>query len=69
MTTTEFAYWLNGFVELGGERPTEDQWELIKEHLALVFKKETRSLVDIQIPVDKNGIMTVGQTPGQERYC
>ena len=42
-----FAYWLQGYIELGGERPSESQWEMIKEHLSLVFKKETRDLGDI----------------------
>lgn len=36
-----FAYWLQGFVELCGDRPTEKQWEMIKEHLQLVFVKVT----------------------------
>lgn len=44
MTTTEFCYWLNGYIELGGERPSESQWEMVKEHLLLVFKKETNPL-------------------------
>ena len=44
MTTTEFCYWLNGYIEFGGERPSESQWEMVKEHLLLVFKKETNPL-------------------------
>ena len=45
MTTTEFCYWLNGHIELGGERPSEAQWNIIKEHLGLVFKKVTNPLI------------------------
>lgn len=41
MNAQEFAYWLQGFVELGGERPSAEQWEQIKAHLQLVFKKVT----------------------------
>lgn len=41
MTPEQFAYWLQGFVELGGERPTEAQWDSIKEHLQTVFNKVT----------------------------
>ena len=48
MNTQDFAYWLQGYTEICGERPSEVQWEMIKEHLALVFKKETKSLSDIQ---------------------
>lgn len=42
MTERDFAYWLNGFVELnGGALPTPAQWKSIQEHLAAVFKKVT----------------------------
>lgn len=41
MTAQEFCYWLQGYAELGGERPTEAQWAQIKEHLKLVFTKVT----------------------------
>lgn len=36
-----FAYWLQGYTEICGERPTEAQWAMIKEHLQLVFTKVT----------------------------
>jgi hypothetical protein len=71
MTTQDFAYWLQGYTEICGERPSESQWEMIKEHLSLVFKKETRNLVgfkyccpasEISMPVDKNGIMTINNS-------
>lgn len=43
MTPSDFVYWLNGFVELtdGLERPSERQWQVIKDHLQLVFEKQT----------------------------
>lgn len=41
MTPEQFAYWLQGFVELQGSEPTAEQWLQIKDHLQLVFKKET----------------------------
>jgi hypothetical protein len=41
MSPESFTYWLQGFVELGGKKPNDQQWKMIKEHLALVFKKET----------------------------
>ncbi len=46
MKSTEFCYWLQGFFELGEpetERPVSlrfEQVELIKKHLAMVFKHE-----------------------------
>lgn len=42
MTPEQFVYWLQGFVELGGETPpTKEQWESIAAHLRLVFNKKT----------------------------
>lgn len=42
MNPEQFAYWLQGYVELnGGKMPTEAQWKSIKEHLAEVFVKVT----------------------------
>lgn len=43
MTTEQFCYWLQGFIELQEtNRPSQQQWDMIKEHLTTVFKKETR---------------------------
>ena len=42
MTERDFVYWLQGYMEL--ENPialSETQTQQIKDHLALVFKKET----------------------------
>lgn len=41
MTTEQFAYWLQGFSEIHQEAPSAEQWQIIRDHLALVFKKET----------------------------
>jgi hypothetical protein len=47
MTSSDFAYWLQGFAELNGNPPTPPQWEMIKEHLGLVFNKVTTKSVPI----------------------
>jgi len=42
MTTEQFTYWLQGFMEVAN--PTtldETQTQIIKDHLALVFNKQT----------------------------
>jgi hypothetical protein len=45
MTPEQFAYWLNGFVELTEWRqPTPEQWKSICEHLGTVFNKVTPAL-------------------------
>lgn len=36
-----FVYWLQGFIELNGKAPTQEQWNSIVEHLKLVFDKVT----------------------------
>jgi hypothetical protein len=41
MTSEQFTYWLQGFIELYGEIPSEAQWQSIKEHLQTVFVKVT----------------------------
>jgi hypothetical protein len=42
MTAEQFAYWLNGFVELSEwKQPTPEQWKSICEHLGAVFNKVT----------------------------
>lgn len=41
MTSEQFAYWLQGYAELSDEPPTAEQWQAIRDHLALVFNKVT----------------------------
>lgn len=41
MTSEQFAFWLQGFVELNGSEPTAEQWQSIKDHLKTVFVKVT----------------------------
>ena len=42
MTSEQFTYWLNGFFELtGAQTLTEQQVQIIKDHLKQVFKKVT----------------------------
>jgi hypothetical protein len=41
MTSRDFCYWLQGFFELGElSAMNSNQTDLIKKHLALVFKHE-----------------------------
>jgi hypothetical protein len=46
MTTERFCDWLQGYVEISGETPNAQQWEVIKEHLGLVFNKVTNKTVE-----------------------
>ena len=40
MNQDQFAYWLQGFVEMnGGKEPTKAQWKMITDHLQLCFVK------------------------------
>lgn len=47
MTTENFCYWLRGFQEIGGSVPNEQEWKTIRDHLDLVFKKETPNRIKI----------------------
>lgn len=46
MTPEQFAYWLQGFVEMTPTEnvPTPQQWTMIKQHLQTVFTKVTPDL-------------------------
>lgn len=41
MTPENFVYWLQGFAELSGDTPTAEQWQSIRDHLALVLTEKT----------------------------
>lgn len=42
MNTDQFAYWLQGYSEItGGRMPSESEWQIIQDHLKLVFVKKT----------------------------
>ena len=48
MTPQNFTYWLQGFFELSDElnELNDRQLQIIKDHLALVFKKETPNRIE-----------------------
>jgi hypothetical protein len=53
MTPENFAYWLQGFVELTqGQTPNPAQWKSIQEHLSEVFKKVTPPVGETKIKVN-----------------
>jgi hypothetical protein len=42
MNEREFCYWLQGLFEIGGARSLdEQQTQIVKDHLALIFHKTT----------------------------
>jgi len=53
MTPENFTYWLQGFAELNQSAPTDEQWTVIRDHLALVFKKVTPA---------RGGVVDLGKT-------
>ncbi len=50
MKARDFMYWFQGFAELHSGPPTTAQWEIIKNHLNLVFVHD----IDPTMP-DPNG--------------
>jgi hypothetical protein len=50
VTSRDFVYWLQGFAEIHGGPPDEKQWEVIKNHINLVFVHE----IDPSMP-DQDG--------------
>ena len=42
MDAQQFCYWLQGYFEISGsDKLTKEQIQIIRDHLQLVFKKET----------------------------
>lgn len=60
MNEKDFCYWLNGYIELNGELPSPQQWEMIKEHLKLVFNKVTPPPKPPSLRQIKEGVEIVG---------
>jgi len=52
MTTEQFTYWLKGFMELNETNTlTEKQYQIVKDHLDLVFDKKTPNRdLDVKLP-------------------
>jgi len=49
MTPEQFIYWMQGFAELTETKTiSEKQWTVIKDHLALVFDKQTPDRVALR---------------------
>jgi hypothetical protein len=65
MTPEQFAFWLQGYVELtGGSIPTQEQWDSIVEHLGLLFNKVTKPVVKKE-PAKQ--ILTEKETPAADK--
>lgn len=51
MTAEQFSFWLQGFVEMNpNAMVTGTQWQIVKDHLALVFNKVTPYRIDTPAP-------------------
>ena len=49
MTPEQFTYWLKGFMELTNANTLDTtQFQKVKDHLDLVFKKETPNRTNLQ---------------------
>jgi len=53
MTPENFIYWLNGFFEISGcKNMSDNQVQIIKDHLKLVLQKKTPDLIINNRPFD-----------------
>lgn len=52
MTPDQFVYWLQGFAELHPAPPSPEQWQAIRDHLALVFDKCTPEIEPTPLHVE-----------------
>lgn len=55
MSPEQFSYWLQGFVEMNPNAMlTVTQWQIVKDHLAQVFKKETPDRrIPLPVPTER----------------
>ena len=52
MTPENFVFWLNGFFEISGSKAlTEEQVQVLKDHLKLVLTKKTPNITITQNPL------------------
>ena len=52
MTPENFVYWINGFFEISCSKTlTEEQVQVVKDHLKLVLTKKTPNITITQSPV------------------
>lgn len=59
MSPEQFCYWLQGFAEIHGDAPTDEQWQKIRDHLQTVYHKVTPIYPSpIQFPGIQPGIVT-----------
>ena len=70
MTPRDFTYWLQGFAEIHKRAPTADEWQVITDHLQLVFDKQTPdrspTKTEDKSPFDFDEILKQpGQIPGK----
>ena len=76
MTPENFTYWLQGFIEISNPKViSEEQTQIIKDHLNLVFKKETPNTniklprtIGISTTFDMNKIHDFGNIKVNETY-
>lgn len=53
MTEKDFIYWLQGFFEIADPKSIDEkQIQIIKDHIALVLKKETPNRHEVKIVSD-----------------
>lgn len=65
LSTEQFTYWLQGFFEISEDKTlSEKQVLIIKDHLALVFDKQTPNRNEVAIELEtKRSIITPGIFP------
>lgn len=61
MTPEQFCYWLQGYTETRESpySPTKREWDIIQDHLKLVFDKRTPNYPPITLFDPSKGIPTV----------
>ena len=68
MTPNDFTYWLQGFFEMTeGNNLTEKQVQIIRDHLGLIFDKQTEDYSKRTEPAPEEWVRT-GKFPMPDDY-
>lgn len=65
MTARDFVYWLQGYVEIHGAAPNDEEWQVILDHLKIVDNPEPLIL---GTPLTFN-LVPDGLGAGDRTYC
>lgn len=69
MSPTDFCYWLQGYTEVARQRPNEEQWKCILDHLKGVFEKVTPPMPQEKFEEALKELSKIPMPDLNKKYC